>query len=194
MHSQLRRFCVLAVGAPFLVVGCGGGSGSPSASAVGNTTTTGAPTANNQSALRTCLKKHGVDLPAGFGQGGPPGGGLGGPPGGSGATPGSRPPGGAPGSLPAGADQQKFQAAIQACGGTPGGFGGGAGPGGSQAFAAYLSCLRDHGVSVPTSTSGASANPGALNTVRNDPKFAAANKTCQSLLPAAGATTTTTSG
>jgi hypothetical protein len=189
MHSQLLRFCVLAVGAPFVVVGCGGGSGSPSASAAGNTTTSSAPTANNQSALRSCMQKRGVDLPAGFGQGGPPGGG----PGGSGPTPGSLPQGGAPGSAPGGVDQQKLQAAIKACGGTAGGFGG-AGAGGSQAFAAYLSCLVDHGVSVPTSTTGTSAGPGALNAVRNDPKFAAANKACQALLPTAGATTTTTSG
>jgi hypothetical protein len=98
-----------------------------------------------------------------------------------------------PGSLPGGANQQKFQAAIQACGGTLGGFGG-PGAGGSKAFTAYLSCLRDHGVNVPTTTTGPAAGPGALNAVRNDPKFAAANKTCQSLLPAAGATTTTTSG
>ena len=185
MHLHLHRIYILAVGAPFLVVGCGGGSASPSASAAGNTTTTGASAANNQSALRACLKKHGVDLPAGLGQGGPPGG--------NGGTPPSRPAGGVPGSLPGGANQQKFQTAIKACGGFSGGFGG-PGAAGSQAFTAYLSCLRDHGVSVPTTTTGSAAGPGALNAVRNDPKFAAANKACQALLPTGGVTTTTTSG
>jgi hypothetical protein len=93
--------------------------------------------------------------------------------------------------LPGGIDQQKLQAAFKACGGTPGGFPGG-GAANSKAFTAYLSCLRDHGVTVPTSTSGAQpGGPGALNAVRNDPKFAAANKTCQALLPTRGSTTTT---
>jgi hypothetical protein len=89
-------------------------------------------------------------------------------------------------------NQSKMQAAIKACGGGNGFPGGGGGPN-RQALAAYFSCLSDHGVTVPTSTSGAQAGgPGALNEVRNDPKFAAANKTCQALLPTAGSTTTTT--
>jgi hypothetical protein len=87
-----------------------------------------------------------------------------------------------------------MQAAFKACGGT--GFPRGGAPN-RQAFAAYFSCLSDHGVTVPTSTSTSTSGvpaggPGALNEVRNDPKFAAANKTCQALLPTAGSTTTTT--
>ena len=64
-----------------------------------------------------------------------------------------------------------------------GGSGGGAN---AQAFQAYMSCLRDHGVTVPTTTPGSTprGRPGGrLGRVRNDPKFAAANKTCQALLP-----------
>jgi hypothetical protein len=194
MQARLLPFVVLAVGASLVGAGCGGGSASPSASASSTSTTSGASTANaRQSDLRACLKKHGIDLPAGFG------GGNGGPPsdpsgasGASGGTPGSFPGGGTPGSLPAGADQQKIQKAFQACGGSRNGFPGGGGAN-AKAFTAYLSCLSDHGVTVPTSTSGAQpGGPGALNAVRNDPKFAAANKTCQALLPSAGSTTTTT--
>ena len=199
MHFRLLPIWVLAVSAPLVVAGCGGGSGSQAASATDVTTTSGAPTATGQqSELSACLRKHGVNLPAGFGQGGAPGGGA--PGGGSGAPGGATPPsfpaGGAPGGArPGGVDQQKLQAAFKACGGSPrgGGFPGGGGAN-SQVFTAYLSCLSDHGVSVPTSTSGTTPRGAGsvLATVRNDPKFAAANKTCQALLPTAGGSTTTT--
>ena len=69
-----------------------------------------------------------------------------------------------------------------------------------------MSCLRDHGVKIPALTrpSTPSSTPGstpagpngrgssALRAVRNDPKFAAANKTCRPLLPTFGGTTSTT--
>ncbi|MDQ1448408.1 MAG: hypothetical protein QOC79_1379, partial [Actinomycetota bacterium] len=137
-------------------------------------------TANgSQSDLSACMKAKGINLPAGFGGGS------------AGATPGSRPAGGTRPSLPAGVDQQAFRQALQACGGGNG-FGGGGGAN-AQAFTAYLSCLSDHGVTVPTSTSGTQAGGGgALSAVRSDPKFATANKTCQALLPTPGSTTTTT--
>ena len=180
MRTRHFPWLVLAVGALLLVAGCGGGSVSPSASA-STSTTGGASTANGtQSALRACLKTKGISLPAGFGGGRPSGA--------SGATPGSAPGGGPRGSLPAGVDRQAFQQAIQACGG---GNRNGRGAN-AQAFTAYLSCLSDHGVTVPTSTSGSRAGGGVLSAVRSDPKFATANKTCQALLPTAGSTTTTT--
>ncbi|HTK15921.1 MAG TPA: hypothetical protein VL769_05965 [Acidimicrobiia bacterium] len=133
------------------------------------------------------MKAKGIDVPAGFGAG--RGGGASGA---SGATPGSFPAGGTRPSLPTGVDQQAFRQALQACGGGNG-FAGRNGAS-SQAFTAYLSCLSDHGVTVPTSTSGTQAGGGggALNAVRSDPKFATANKTCQVLLPTPGSTTTTT--
>jgi len=188
MQLRPSPFFVLAVGALLVVAGCGGGSASTSASDTSTSTTSDASTANgSQADLRACLKKQGIDLPAGFG------GGRGGPPSGASGpsgTPGSFPPGGTRGSLPGGVDQDKFRQAIQKCGGNRNGFpGGGAN---AQAFTAYLSCLSDHGVNVPTSTSGGQAGgPGALNAVRSDPKFTTANKTCQALLPTAGSTTTT---
>jgi hypothetical protein len=182
---QIRRLplLVLAVGVSLLLAACGG---STSASPSSTSTTNGASTANgSQSNLSACLKAKGITLPAGFGAG------RGGPSGASGGTPGSRPAGATPRTLPAGVNRQQFQQALQACGGGNGfGRGGGAN---TQAFTAYLSCLSDHGVTVPTSTSGTQARgAGALSAVRSDPKFATANKTCQALLPTAGSTTTTT--
>jgi hypothetical protein len=177
MHLRALQYGVLTLGASLAFAACGGGSGSSSAS--GTTTTTVKGRAGQSTALRDCLKQHGVTLPAGFG------GGNGGPP--SGGTPGSFPAGGTPGSLPAGVDAQKLQSAFQACGGTGGGF-----PGGGQnrqALQAYTSCLSDHGVKVPKQT--ASSTPSTFD--RNSSTFIAANKVCAALLPAPSTTTTTPS-
>ena len=192
MHKRRSPFLLLAVGASLVLAGCGGGSATSSTTSPSTSTSGGASTANgSQADFRACLKKQGVDLPDGFGAGrGGPLSGASGPSG----TPGSFPPEGTRGSLPGGVDQDKFRKAIQACGGNRNGFPGGGRPN-AQAFTAYFSCLSDHGVTVPTSTSGADSRPGGpggLNAVRNDPKFAAANKTCQALLPTAGSTTSTT--
>jgi len=90
--------------------------------------------------------------------------------------------------------QQAVQAAFSACQSklpSGGGFGGGGAN--AQDLQAYTSCLGDHGVKVPTPASG--SQPGGragLGAIRSDPKFAAANKICGALLPAAGGSTTTT--
>jgi hypothetical protein len=191
MQKRVSPFFLLAVGASLVVAGCGGGSAASSTTSPSTSTSGDASAANgSQAEFRACLKKRGVDLPDGFGSGrSGPSSGTSGPSG----TPGF-PPDGTRGSLPGGVDQNKFRKAIQACGGNRNGFPGGGRPN-SQAFTAYLSCLSDHGVTVPTSTSGTNGGrggPGGLNAVRNDPKFAAANKTCRALLPTAGSTTTTT--
>jgi hypothetical protein len=197
MHKRLLRLPAFATGA-VLVLGLAscGGSASPSSAASATTTptTTKGGSSASQSAFRDCLSKQGVNLPAGFGNGGPGGpGGNGGPPEGgppTGGTPGGNPPG----SLPAGGGE-KFRKALQACGNLApaGGFRGGGNPN-PAALKAYTSCLSDHGVKVPTSTSGSTpARPGGeLGALRTDPKFAAANKICRPLLPAFGSTTTTT--
>ena len=212
MNSRQISLAVFVVASSLAVAACGG-SGSGTASAPGSTTatTTVAGAAGAQTAFRECLKQHGVDLPAGFGNrapgdrpnggSGPPGGGPGGFPGG-----GSGFPGGGPGGFPGGAAGGKFQKALEACRGSlpAGGFGGGRGGANPQQLEAYLSCLRDHGVKVPARTPGTTpgtasgsaprGNP-ALRAVQNDPKFAAANKTCRPLLPTFGsANTTTTAG
>ncbi len=172
MQLRLLRYGVLVLSAPLALAACGGGSSSGSAGSGSTTTTVKGST--SQTALSDCLKQHGVTLPAGLGNGGPP----------TGETPGSFPPGGTPGSLPAGVDQQKLQDAFKACGGTGGGF-----PGGgqnTQAFQAYTSCLGDHGVTV---TPAKGSTPATFD--RNSAAFAAANKTCAALLPSRPSTTTT---
>jgi hypothetical protein len=72
-----------------------------------------------------------------------------------------------------------MQAAMQACASVrpsgAAGFGGGGGFN-STAMAAFTSCMKDHGVTVP-----ATGGTRSLNTA--DPKTAAAYKTCKVLLP-----------
>ena len=165
MSIRILRYCAILIATPLVLAACGGGSGSAKASASGDSTTTTAKGAQG-AAFADCLKQHGVTLPAGFGNGGPP----------SGGTPGSLPAGQTPGSLPAGVDTQKLQSAMQACGGGRGFPGGGQN---SQAFQAYTACLRDHGVKVPTQTG--SSTPPTFD--RNSSAFAAANKVCSALLP-----------
>jgi len=190
MNPRIVRLFALALSAPLLFAACGGGGGS-SAGASTTTTTSPAGRGARNSALTACLKQHGVTLPSG-GSGAPGGSGPGasGPPaGGFGGG------GGGPSISIPGVSQQQLQAAFSACRSklpNGGNFGGGGANG--QAFQAYFSCLRDHGVKVPTTTPGSSSSsrPGsALGSLRNDPKFAAANKTCQALQPTFGSTTTT---
>ena len=162
-------------------------------------------------AWRDCLSQHGVTLPT-F-TGGDPGS-QGGPPPSDGATPpsgvpnGSTPNGSTPtGSAPAGGPGQggpggnigsivqdpANAAAVQACASLQpqAGFGTGGQGGGQrgQAMQAYLSCLKDHGVEVPTTVAG--GPPVSID--RNAAGFAAANEVCQALLPQRtnGSTTST---
>jgi hypothetical protein len=114
-------------------------------------------------AYRDCLSQHGVNLPTarptgGFGGGGGGGGfGFGG---GASANP-------------------TMQAAMQACASLrpTGGFGGGRGGFNSSAMAAFRSCMKDHGVTLPSN--------GGFRALNNttDPKTAAAYNTCKPLMP-----------
>ena len=92
--------------------------------------------------------------------------------------------------MPKGVSQKKFDRAQKACRSKlpNGGRGGGPG-GGSEAFQAYLSCLRDHGVKVPEPGKNGSNRPPSFDP--NDPTFAAANQTCGVLAPNGGVTPTT---
>jgi hypothetical protein len=105
-------------------------------------------------------------------------------------------------TAPAGVDAKKYATAYADCKSKlPAGGGAGALQINS-AFKAYVSCLRDHGVTLPatpttvaggtTPTTATGTTPTTFN--RNDPKVQAAMKTCRPLLPArgAGASTTTT--
>jgi hypothetical protein len=138
-------------------------------------------------AYRDCMKQNGVDLPAGDGFGRGQGGGG---PSTSGGTPASARP---PQSLPPGVDQATFDKAQAACRSKlpTGGLGQGQARGGA-AFQAYLSCLRDNGVPVPTTQAGVSSPPPSID--RTAPAFAAADAKCRVLLPTPSSTSTTTQG
>lgn len=186
---------VLASGA-LLLAACssgssGGGSGSSDAkSSTSASASSSASGAADMAAYRDCLAKNGVQLPS-FSPG------AGRPSGRPSGMPSGRPTdgkgfggGGFPGMGGASADP-KTQKAMQACESLRPQFNRGAGGGGgadSSAFAAFTSCLKDHGVTLPTT----SASPGAngrrgggmfngLNT--SDPKIAKAYTTCKALLP-----------
>ena len=88
------------------------------------------------------------------------------------------------GQPPAGVDQATWDAAQQACASTRPSFG--PGVGGQRdngAAAAYLNCLRDHGVT-------ASGGPNRLNTA--DPSVAGAMQACEALRPTARPSTSPT--
>lgn len=182
--TKIRTGAVVLLGAALVLTACGGSSGSKASAAKtsgskssGSKTSTAAGSAN-AAALQKCLKSHGVKLPAGFsGQGAP------GAQGGAGGQ-------GTPPSLPAGVDSQKLQSAFQACGGSFGAGSGGVAPGGvgsnAKVSQAYASCLRDHGVNVPQQGAAPNQTPPTFD--RNSPTFAAANKVCGALLPAAPST------
>jgi hypothetical protein len=167
---------VLVLGASGLAA-CGGGSGAASSSdtststAAASTAAGGAGASGPNGAAFTkyvaCLKKNGVDLPAG-GPGGPPGAGSGGPPSTGGGN-GGPPP-----------QNAKFQKAQAACAnlrpaGANGGF---PGQGNGAATAAFRNCLKINGVTAASA--------------RTSAKFKKATAACASLLPQRQAPPTTT--
>ncbi len=180
------------------------------------TTTTTPPSPRAAiAAFRACMAKHGVTLAqGGRGTGGPPTSGSGGGTS-DGATNGGGGPGGGfrgggrfdptkvPAGLPKGVTAKKYLAAVKACKSKipKGGFGFGGGANRPQ-FQAYLSCLRDHGVTIPQRGSGSGGSGGSGGNGggplggldRNDPAFRAANQICAPLLPDQGQGATTTTG
>ncbi|MFI0895443.1 hypothetical protein [Streptomyces sp. NPDC020983] len=174
---------VLASGA-LLLAACSSGGGPGPSDAKGTTSASASSSASgaaDMAAYRACLEKNGVRLPS-FSPGARPSGRPSGRP-----TDGSGFRGGFPGFGGASADP-KAQKAVQACESLRPRFNRGAGGADSSAFAAFTSCLKDHGVTLPSS----SASPGvngrrgggmfsALDT--SDPKTAKAYATCKPLLP-----------
>jgi hypothetical protein len=194
----------VAAGLLLVVVAAACGSSSPKVAASAATTTTvaGGRGANTAAlaAYRTCLSQHGVKLPTRTpgsrpptsstgGTGGAGGGGFGGGFGGGGF-------GGGANASPQFAAAQKACASKLPKGGF--GFGGRGGGAGGAAFTAYISCMKDHGITIAnrtTSTTVAGATTTSVAPVdRTSAKFIAANKVCQALLPARPGTTTTTAG
>jgi len=190
-----RRAAVLGgmLVAVLALAACGGSSHSASATATTTTPTTAAGGAGGFAALRTCLQQHGITLPPRTPRSTTPGDTRPRRAGGGGFFGGG---GGAGGGLqaPPGVSASAFQSALTACRSTLPNGGNGVN---SSAFAAYRSCLSDHGVKLPTAgtTPGSTATPpSTIN--RNDPTVAAALKTCAPLRPQgfgrnAGTTTTT---
>lgn len=176
---------VLASGA-LLLAACssGGGSGSTSdaTSSTGASASSTASGAADMAAYRDCLAKNGVRLPSFSPGAGRPSGRPSGRP-----TDGSGFRGGFPGTGGASADP-KTQKAVQACESLRPRFNRGSGGADSSAFAAFTSCLKDHGVTLPTTSPSPGAPgrrtggmPNGLNT--SDPKTAKAYATCKPLLP-----------
>jgi hypothetical protein len=186
--SRRRRIRALlalcALGACVVLAACGSsGSGSSSAASASSTATNnaGGQGSSRFTALRSCLAKQGITLPA------PP----------SGATrpqggPGAGAAGGGPRGLqpPAGVSQTQFEAALKKCGGGRRPQGAGAGAFNSASARAglvkYAACLRQNGINVPepnTTGKGPVFSTKGIDT--SSSKFKAAQSKCQSDLKGA---------
>jgi hypothetical protein len=195
-HTQRRLLTALplALLASLVLAACGGSSASTSTSAAASSATgaAGATGAARQgvkrfAALRECLEKNGVILPAGK-AGARPKPGTGGFLGGGPAT-----------ALPKGVTRARYLAALKKCGGA--GFFGGArrfnSPARTQALTKFAACMRHNGINLPspnTTGSGPIFNTKSVNTTST--AFKAAERKCASDLagafrrpPAAGGAT-----
>ena len=133
------------------------------------------PGSSRFTALRSCLAKQGITLPArsgkraGTGPGGPAG----------------RPGGAGRFKLPEGVSRTQFQEALKKCGGGNFGSGGRFKSATSRAaLTKYVACMREDGVNLPapnTSGSGPVFNTKTINTTTSAFKTAAAK--CQNDLP-----------
>ncbi|SEG41470.1 hypothetical protein SAMN05216223_10549 [Actinacidiphila yanglinensis] len=195
---------VIASGALALTACSSGGSSSADAKASGSASASAAASGGgangaDMNAYRQCLSQHGVNLPtfkrpsggarpSGAPSGRPsgrPSGGFGGGFGGGGGIPGLG------GASPDAATQK----ALKACASKAPKFNGRGGQGANSgadasAIQAFTGCLKDHGVTLPTPSAGASGaagGRGAFGELRNlntaDPKTAKAYDTCKALLP-----------
>lgn len=185
---RVRRALAAPVVAIAIVAGWGGVAAATTGASL--QAASGGISLTSSSSIESCLKAHGVSLPKNFKNFSsknfkPP--------------KGFKPPTGTTfkssknfkpsKSFKPSKEQKKLEAAFKACG-VHGGFFFGAPPsnGGAAASAvhAYLGCLSDHGVKVPSKD----LHSHTLPNLSSDPKFAAANKVCSVLLPATSTTTT----
>lgn len=187
-RTALRAGASVAVlaSAALLLTACSSSS-SPKASnsvapsASGSSGTNG-KNAQAMDAYRNCLSQHGVKLPS-FSPGARPSGRPSDRPSGTG-----RRGGGFGGGFGGASADPATQKAIQACASLRPQFNGQRGGGNSTAFKAFTSCLKDHGVVLPSaSASPGSRNGGGFGALRgintSDPKTAKAYDTCKALLP-----------
>lgn len=179
-------------GAPATTAPPGAASATVTTTATDTTTTGGGANGRAaQQAWRDCLTQHGLTLPA-QAQGGRP-------PDATGSTVAGQdpsvtttdaqgaPPAGGAGGFGGGAlngilTDPANKAAVDACASLRPTFGGGNGGPGRQLPQAYLSCLSDNGVVVPTTVAG--GPPISID--QTDPAYATASTKCASLLPARG--------
>ncbi|MFG2721942.1 hypothetical protein ACGFW5_27185 [Streptomyces sp. NPDC048416] len=162
-----------------LLVACSSSAASPSAQA--KPSASASAQGKGMDAYRQCLAQHGVTMaprPSGSGRpGGRPGGRPSGLPSGGARRPGG---GGGFGGSAGGASADPAQRqAAQACASLRPQFNG-RGGGDSTAMKAFTSCLKDHGVVLPSASPGAGGMRG-FNTT--DPKSAQAFGVCKALLP-----------
>ncbi|MET9361264.1 hypothetical protein ABZX93_10150 [Streptomyces sp. NPDC006632] len=163
-------------------------SASPSAQAKpSGSASSSSSAAKGMDAYRQCLAQHGVTMaprPAGSGRpSGWPSGRPSGRPSGGARRPGG---GGGFGGFGGGASADPAQRqAAQACASQRPQFNGRGGGGDSTAMKAFTSCLKDHGVVLPSASPGAGGGGmRGLNT--SDPKSAQALQICKALLPQQG--------
>ncbi|WP_335972047.1 MULTISPECIES: hypothetical protein [Streptomycetaceae] len=185
---------VLASGALALTACSSGGSSSSAATNAASASASGGAGGQDMNAYRQCLAQHGVNLPT-FNR---PSGGArpSGRPSGAGRPSGSARPsggygggfGGFGGGIGGASPDAATQKALKACASkAPSGRGGPNGTNSADASAiqAFTSCLKDHGVTLPTASAGTGG--GGFGALRNldtaDPKTAKAYTTCKPLLP-----------
>jgi hypothetical protein len=187
IHSKSSRPVIavlVLVLASLVLAACGGSSSTSStttssASASATTPTTGGTpgaAGGRFAAIRECLQKNGITLPA--------------------RKPGARKPGQAPGAggflggggpaLPKGVSKAQYEAAIKKCGGFPrGGFTGGShgfnSAAGKQALAKFAACMSENGIKIPApNTSGKGPIFSTKGIDTSSAKFKEAETKCRS--------------
>lgn len=161
---------IIATGA-LLLSGCSSSSAGTSAQAAPSASASASGGAQQSDAYQQCLSQHGVKAPSGRPSGRP-----------SGAPGGGRPSGQPGGGFGGGRSADPaFQQAAQACASLRP-QGDGDGPAGASAINAFTSCMKDHGVVLPSASPGSKGNAlGDLST--SDTKTAQAYTACKALLP-----------
>ena len=170
LNRPPRALVPVAAGcaALLLIAGCG-----PARSAAATAPSSASPARSSITAYLTCLRQHGVSVPAARPT----------------VRPTARPGGGFASPSSAMLKARQACAKLRPAGGL--GFGGGRF---TAAFRAFRTCLASHGVTIPTTRPTAPPSPPASGAPRafrflngldpGNPKVAAAVKACQSKLPA----------
>ena len=201
-HSHTRRRSALAIAGALtaiLLAACGSSSSTSSSASASSSAAAATGAGLNRTKLATCLKQHGVTLPArpaGARRRAPGAGGYGGY---GGGAPGVFGGGGtgAGGARAGGpfANNPKFRAAFQACGG--GTFRGRRAAVSHAAVTKFAACVSQHGYKLPA-PNFSGKGPVFPAKIATNKKFQAASRACASLLrpaaPAAGSGSGTTSG